>query len=189
MTSHGKSSSPHTWGGEGGSTDELGSAPPARSRKRRAPVRPPPARSQKPVRPLPARSPSARPAPTGALAEAARATLPDFAAFPNPGTGAKLEVAFSNDLRSWTESGDLVEILAAAGLPRRFFRGTRSFPMEIRGLGPRILSPQEAVATASKARMTVTLIWPGKVSSSAMRAAISLDSSTTRRSSTSRSRT
>lgn len=48
---------------------------------------------------------------------------------------------------------------------------------------------QLAVADASNARMTVTLIWPGKVISSEIWLAISVDISTTARSSTSRSRT
>lgn len=48
---------------------------------------------------------------------------------------------------------------------------------------------QFAVAVASNARITVTLIWPGNVISSAIWLAMSVDISTTVMSSTSRSRT
>jgi hypothetical protein len=44
--------------------------------------------------------------------ESALFKMPDFSAFPNPGHGHLLTVAFSNPQRSWDEKVDLVEVLA-----------------------------------------------------------------------------
>ncbi|MDB4956516.1 MAG: hypothetical protein JWO36_4085 [Myxococcales bacterium] len=42
------------------------------------------------------------------------APLPDFTAFPNPGIGSRLTVAFASDLRTWEEKVDLVDLLATS---------------------------------------------------------------------------
>src|SRR5262249_44717725 len=67
--------------------------------------------------------------------------------------------------------------------PRRRIRP----PPEAQHLGPAVLAKNDrlhqlATSTARTSRITVTLIWPGNVISSEMRRAISVESSTARRS-------